>query len=143
MFAVEGNERFRILNLYENGIVKSKHIEYNWQFTKVTVALRNPHLLYFEEDNEYGLAIEKEGIACSWDKKVPKYITWIPTPPTEDTILELGLDLKPDDRYWSDSSISEYWIPSPKQKKKKKRKREKKKFAAFENEYGEHDEYNE
>jgi hypothetical protein len=135
LFAVEGNERFHILNLYEKGIVESKHIEYNWKFTKVTVALRNPHVLHFEEGNEYGLVIEKGGIACSWDNKAPRYTKCIPTPPTKDTILELGLDLNPYDRYWHEFD-SEYSIPSPKQKKKEK------KFSVIISKYGEYKKIN-
>jgi hypothetical protein len=118
LFAVKGNTRFRIINLYENGIVESKHIEYNRKFTKVTVSLSNPKKLDFKEGNEYGIVIEKEGIECAWDKKAPKYTMWIPTPPTKDTILELGLNINKYDTYWSDSSDSKYSIPSPKQKKK-------------------------
>ena len=117
IFGVTGNDRLRILNLYENKIVDIENIKYNSKFTNVSVSLMNPYNLIFYSGYEYGLTIEKKGIICSWDIKVPRYMRVFPTQPSKDTILKLGLDLNSEDVYQYEPVDQVYLLPEFKRKK--------------------------
>ena len=116
-FEVIGNDRLRLLNLYENNIIDIENLEYNPKFTKVSVSLTNPYSLCFKIGCKYGLLIEKKGIACFWIKSVPRYERWFPTSPTKDTILKLGLELNKEDVYQYEPAEPVYLLPDFKRKR--------------------------
>jgi hypothetical protein len=103
-FKVTENERFRLINLFEGDIISDRDMDYNWEFTQVKIILRNPHRLDFKEGSEYDFLIKETGIECMWDTKCPHYVRKIPTLPTEETIIRLGIKLDKHDEYYSSES---------------------------------------
>ena len=96
-FKVVGKDRWRLLKMYENKIITAKDLRYNWEFTNVSVFLKNPHNYIINESESYGLHIDSGGIAGMWPNQIPLYILHDCTDlrPSAETILMLGLKLPP------------------------------------------------
>ena len=93
-FKAVGADLMRVIYAYEKGLLTINSLEYNREFTDVTVFLKNPHGFDFVEGDKYGLYLDREGIACIWPHAIPHYIygnTFNQFAPAEDTLVALGI----------------------------------------------------
>jgi hypothetical protein len=93
-FKAIGADLMRVIYAYEKGFLTINSLEYNREFTDVTVFLKNPHGFDFVEGDKYGLYLDREGIACIWPHAIPQYIygnTFAQFVPAESTLVALGI----------------------------------------------------
>ena len=93
-FKTVGADLMRVIYAYEKGLLTINSLEYNREFTDVTVFLKNPNGFDFVEGDKYGLYLDRGGIACVWPNAMPRYIygnTFAQFAPAEDTLVALGI----------------------------------------------------
>ena len=93
-FKATGADLMRVIYAYEKGLLTVNSLEYNREFTDVTVFLKNPHGFEFVEGDKYGLYLDRGGIACVWPHAIPYYIygnTFAQFAPAESTLVALGI----------------------------------------------------